>query len=279
MQRPLSVQVSLWVASEVIQASSLAERLKIASIFIRTARMCRTLKNFNGVLEIVSGLECAAVSRLKSVWAQLSPDDVQTFEELKVLMSPRDNYKNYRSEIAHLKAPLVPHIGSYLRFVFAICVCASCLCVADAETKGICLRDLTFICDGNPEEPGIVNIERHCLVSAVVKRMWSFARKPHPTTHYDIGIQEFLKQALSQQQDEDALFDKSLEVEPWGNAEKKRKKRAHKLVEFFTGHSPAFAIQISMNDEARSSSSSSQSTSQSTSFSQAERQNDSSSEE
>jgi hypothetical protein len=44
------------------------KRVKVMERFIKIANMCFKMNNFNSTLEIISGLNLVAVSRLKASW-------------------------------------------------------------------------------------------------------------------------------------------------------------------------------------------------------------------
>jgi hypothetical protein len=61
-------KVSLWVASEVVAVADAKERAAVMKKFISAAEKCLELNNFNGAMEIISGLNMSAVLRLAKTW-------------------------------------------------------------------------------------------------------------------------------------------------------------------------------------------------------------------
>jgi hypothetical protein len=73
-----------------------------------------TLNNFNGVMEIIGGLNYHAVSRLKSTWEALPSNALRTFETLNDTMDNKLNYKNYRAALKNAaKGSVVPYLGLF----------------------------------------------------------------------------------------------------------------------------------------------------------------------
>ena len=73
------------------------------------------MRNFNGVMEVIGGINMWAVTRLKQTWEQLPPRSHQIVEELNALMENKANYKNYRNALRSAPLPLMPYLGVYLR--------------------------------------------------------------------------------------------------------------------------------------------------------------------
>lgn len=82
---------------------------------IDIAYECFRLNNFETVVQLLSGIEMAPVSRLKLSW-QLVPDRVTArLAELRNLFDPKDNWKVYRGVLAHVGLPAIPYLGIYLQ--------------------------------------------------------------------------------------------------------------------------------------------------------------------
>lgn len=65
-------EISQLVVSEILNSRDLAERVSKLEKWTTIANICRFLKNFNGVLQIMSAFASSSVFRLKETWAQLS---------------------------------------------------------------------------------------------------------------------------------------------------------------------------------------------------------------
>jgi hypothetical protein len=65
-------QVVNWVTYEIIKFEKVEQRKKAIQKFIKVARECKKLNNFNALLEIIGGLNSIGVHRLKKSWAVCS---------------------------------------------------------------------------------------------------------------------------------------------------------------------------------------------------------------
>lgn len=73
------------------------------------------MNNFNGVIEILSGLNSSSVGRLAKTWAKIESEAKidALYEELKELANGEENYKNLRGRYANVgDAPCVPYLGT-----------------------------------------------------------------------------------------------------------------------------------------------------------------------
>jgi son of sevenless-like protein len=107
-------KMSQWAATEIIKAEAPELRGLIISKYIEIADHCRKLRNFGGVMEMLSALHNSAISRLKRSWAIVSKEHKEIFDQLSKLMSPMPNFKNYREEITKSKLPWLPYLGIHL---------------------------------------------------------------------------------------------------------------------------------------------------------------------
>lgn len=63
------MQVSYWVATEIVLTPNLKERVRMLAKFVTIADYCKTFNNWNTLMEIMIGLNLGCVQRLKKTWA------------------------------------------------------------------------------------------------------------------------------------------------------------------------------------------------------------------
>jgi son of sevenless-like protein len=101
------------------------------------------LRNYNGVMEIISALHSSSIARMKQTWALIPEHLMEKLETLNTLMSPNDNFKNYREALRSISSTCIPYLGLWL-------------------------ADLTFIDDGNPDtiDPEkLINYEKAAMTA------------------------------------------------------------------------------------------------------------------
>lgn len=61
-------QFSSWVSYSIVKEENLKKRSALVVKFLRIAKECKNLNNYNAIFEITSGLQQSAVHRLKKTW-------------------------------------------------------------------------------------------------------------------------------------------------------------------------------------------------------------------
>lgn len=162
-------EVSYWVASEIVSVKNLKNRVEVLKRFILLADHTRQLNNFSTMMEIIVGLNLAAVQRLEKTWLSVPPKYMQMFNSMMALTSSSQNYKSYREHVASIQGPSIPYIGVYL-------------------------RDLTFVEDGNEtflNSTKIVNYEKMRMLSTILNELTTLQ-----TQNYNIQQDKSILQYL-----------------------------------------------------------------------------------
>jgi len=149
-------QVTMWVTSLVVGVESAKMRAALVGRLIDIAEKCLELHNINSIVEIMSGLENAAVHRLKQTWELVPQEKIAAFEELKTMISSQSNYKNYRATLKGLHPPCVPYLGVYL-------------------------TDLTFLDDAQPDvlEGSMINFAKRIKIANVIQEILTIQQHPY----------------------------------------------------------------------------------------------------
>eukprot|EP01088_Endostelium_zonatum_P020160 TRINITY_DN728_c1_g2_i1.p1 TRINITY_DN728_c1_g2~~TRINITY_DN728_c1_g2_i1.p1 ORF type:complete len:1443 (-),score=436.88 TRINITY_DN728_c1_g2_i1:116-4444(-) len=188
-------QVSRWVATEVVKEKILKQRTAVLDFFINVAIGCRELKNYNGMMEIVSGLQSSSVYRLNQTWAGVSKAQKRQYEEIHELMSREKNHNNFRTHLHSVDPPCIPYLGVYL-------------------------TDLTFIEDGNKDyikvtpsaknstsgeggsdEISLINFVKRRKIANVIREIQQYQQTPYPLTDVP-ELKDFLLKANYSNEDD-----------------------------------------------------------------------------
>lgn len=189
--------VSRWVATSVVETENLKERVDVVVNFLEVLDECRRLNNFNGMMEIISGLQATSVYRLKFTWNEVPAKKKLILEEAASLMARESNFKKFRSRLHSVNPPCIPFFGMYL-------------------------TDLTFIEDGtsdtlpSPNGNTLINFAKRRRVASVIAEIQLHQNQPY-NLQAVATIQDYLMNVPCCEEEE--AFNKSLEIEP-RNAEK-----------------------------------------------------------
>ena len=183
--------ISQFVCASVMAKDAIEDRASEITHFIEVAAACRQLNNFNGVMEILAGLQFSELFRLQMTWDRVPERKMKIFYDLKELMSRDKNMKSPRAALAACTPPAVPYLGMYL-------------------------TDLTFIEDGNSNQTGpdsLVNYEKRRMLASVVADVCKYQ-----SVSYDlIPVPEIIQWLMREPDvpyDENILYQRSLELEP-----------------------------------------------------------------
>ncbi|KNC47762.1 uncharacterized protein AMSG_03989 [Thecamonas trahens ATCC 50062] len=180
---------SSWAMTQVLMGETADERAVLICMLVDVARECQQLGNYSAMMALVSGLQGAAVSRLKFSWALVPDEYTEHWDDLKRALSMNHNYHAYREALRRQQAPAVPYLGVFL-------------------------QDLVFIDDGNPSlvaPHNLINMAKHAMNAGVINELLRLQAAPYEY-HAVEDIQVFLRSAAGI--DEDTLFARSLELEP-----------------------------------------------------------------
>ncbi|CAF3665477.1 unnamed protein product [Rotaria socialis] len=161
-----------WTITEIMRENNLVQRSKVIKHFIKIAKCCKDMKNFNSMFAIVSGLDHKSVQRLQSTWERVPDKHKKTFEELKSLLDLSRNMSVYRNLLKNesVVPPIIPMFP-------------------------VCMKDLTFINLGNPtQDDGLINFEKLRMIAKEIRQITNMASSPYdisnmfdsPTSHSQI---------------------------------------------------------------------------------------------
>jgi len=187
-------KVSRWIAWDILGCGALPDRIYMLESAIELAHQFRLLQNFNAVNEVISALNSSAIHRLHATWAGLSQKAKDHFQEFCDLMAPQNNSQALRNAIKNLEPPCVPYLGIYL-------------------------TDLTFIEEGNPTmKDNNVNWQKCARQAEIIVKIQTYQSQPYCLKRVP-EIIEFLRN-LNPDMDENAIWERSLAVEPREKAPK-----------------------------------------------------------
>jgi hypothetical protein len=179
--------VSRWVTSEILRMENIKKRAEVLTKFIQIAEGCEKLNNYNGMMEIISGLQSSAIFRLKHTWA-LCTKHLKKYEQIHALMARDKNFGKFRDHLHSVDPPCIPYVGVYL-------------------------TDLTFIEDGNKDylDNGLINFDKRRKISQVIREIQQYQQTPYCLEAVP-AIQKYLTSVTYLEENE--TYTLSLQIEP-----------------------------------------------------------------
>lgn len=107
-------KISNWVSREIIEAETLKDQAKKIEKFIMIAKKSKNIGNYNGLMEIISGLSSIDVQRLVNAWKLVPEKQTTRLKKLESLISPSQNFREYRLKLEMTKGFVVPYTGIHL---------------------------------------------------------------------------------------------------------------------------------------------------------------------
>ncbi|CAF0905105.1 unnamed protein product [Adineta ricciae] len=165
-------QEMYWTITEIIRETNLIQRSKIVKHFIKIAKCCKDMKNFNSMFAIISGLDHKTVQRLQATWERVPEKYKKLFEELKSLLDISRNMSVYRNLLKNefVVPPIIPMFP-------------------------VCMKDLTFIHLGNQtQDNDLINFEKLRMIAKEIRYIVNMSSSPYdisnmfdsPTSHSQI---------------------------------------------------------------------------------------------
>ncbi|VZI06353.1 unnamed protein product [Fusarium fujikuroi] len=107
-------RLSYVVIETILQCRAKTRRGHIIEQWIKIAQECSNLRNYDGLVALLSGLGHSSIARLHQTWNSVSPSALHDLEALKGLVSPSHNFKCLRTSLRCSKLPCLPFLGMYL---------------------------------------------------------------------------------------------------------------------------------------------------------------------
>ncbi|KAI9880985.1 MAG: hypothetical protein M1830_009479 [Pleopsidium flavum] len=156
----LSTDLANLVADCILQLEDPKQRAKLIKQWIKIAKKCLELNNYDSLMAIICSLNSSTILRLKRTWDIVSAKTKATLENLRNIVDVSRNYAVLRQRLQNHVPPCLPFVGTYL-------------------------TDLTFVDVGNQttrQLPGdgpeggisVINFDKHMKTAKIISELQRF---------------------------------------------------------------------------------------------------------
>ncbi|XP_063613187.1 1-phosphatidylinositol 4,5-bisphosphate phosphodiesterase epsilon-1-like, partial [Penaeus indicus] len=195
---PLPPQVSSWITHVIVSQPTHEDRKAVLSCILRVALACWNMANFNGAMEILTGLKS---EKLKPFWLSLENEHLPVLDFLtEVLLGEcRAKYEAALDRALHLpECRVVPFFGYFLKDLTKILQSTPSLVVLAEDGQ-----EVEFISDYCGEDGfftrigpgGLINMTKLYDAQTIVERIATFHQHYVARSHH--LAQTMLKDSLS----------------------------------------------------------------------------------
>jgi len=184
-------RVTNWVIDAILSEESPKNRAKIYTNMVQLLPVLKGYGDFMGIMTILSGLNSASISRLKSTLKEVSSKIIKIQQGFLDLMSANSSFKVYRAVLRATPEGRIPFLG-------------------------VTMSDLTFMEDGNPDfiEGGLINFQKKALLANTLMEIAEYQKLCRHEIQETEMSSSFVKRVYEAQGSAKQFYEKSLRLEP-----------------------------------------------------------------
>lgn len=110
----LSTDLANLVADCILQIQCPKKRAAIIKQWVKIAKQCLELANYDSLMAIICSLNSSTILRLKRTWQLVSAKTKASLEDLKAVVDCSRNYAVLRQRLQITVPPCLPFVGTYL---------------------------------------------------------------------------------------------------------------------------------------------------------------------
>lgn len=156
----LSTDLSNLVADSILQLEDAKKRALIIKQWVKIAKRCFELNNYDSLIAIICSLNSSTIIRLKRTWDIISAKTKSRLEKLKGIVEISRNYADLRRRLQYHVPPCLPFVGMYL----------TDLTMVDHGNQTT--RQLPG--DGNMPSKSVINFDKHMKTAKIISELQRF---------------------------------------------------------------------------------------------------------
>ncbi|MCJ1374289.1 hypothetical protein MMC20_005521 [Loxospora ochrophaea] len=156
----LSTDLTNLVADCVLQLEDPTKRAKLIKRWVKIAKKCLELNNYDSLMAILCGLTSSTISRLKRTWEVVPAKTRADLEGLNAIVASSRNYASLRQRLQSQVPPCLPFVGTYLTDLTFV------------DVGNQTTRQLPG--EGNGESISVINFDKHVKTARIISELQRF---------------------------------------------------------------------------------------------------------
>ena len=174
--------LTYWLAYQIVSTTVAKKRVKVITQIIKIAKHLLALNSFNSFMAVYLAFNLASTARLTNTWKQVPARHFQIWKKMSRIMSPMQNFSQYRETIQAVQPPMI-------------------LC------QEVLLKDLLYEEEGRPDyvADGVLDMTKMDAVGRLIDSFRQCRSKPYPFNVH-ATIHDFLRDIPSWDSAEEAAM-------------------------------------------------------------------------
>ena len=157
----LSTDLANLVADCILQLEDPKKRATIIKQWVKIAKKCLQLENYDSLMAIICSLNSSTILRLKRTWDQVSSKTKAKLESLKEVVDVSRNYAVLRQRLQNTVPPCLPFVGTYLTDLTFV------------DVGNQTTRQLPSDSDDTASVP-VINFDKHMKTAKIISELQRF---------------------------------------------------------------------------------------------------------
>ncbi|KAL8697574.1 MAG: hypothetical protein Q9201_007061 [Fulgogasparrea decipioides] len=157
----LSTDLANLVADSILQLEDPKKRATIIKQWVKIAKKCLHLENYDSLMAIICSLNSSTILRLKRTWDQISSKTKAKLDSLKKIVDVSRNYAVLRQRLQNAVPPCLPFVGTYLTDLTFV------------DVGNQTMRQLSLENDNDNMVP-VINFGKHMKTAKIISELQRF---------------------------------------------------------------------------------------------------------
>ncbi|KAL8737498.1 MAG: hypothetical protein Q9181_001628 [Wetmoreana brouardii] len=157
----LSTDLANFVADSILQLEDPKKRATIIKQWVKIAKKCLQLENYDSLMAIICSLNSSTILRLKRTWDQISSKTKAKLDSLKEIVDVSRNYAVLRQRLQNAVPPCLPFVGTYLTDLTFV------------DVGNQTMRQLSLENDNDNTVP-VINFGKHMKTAKIISELQRF---------------------------------------------------------------------------------------------------------